>query len=238
MIFKSGLEPQLKIERIDLTSKERVVVGRDPSCDCVVDHPTVTKKHAEFVKQDGKSLHRGLGLNQRDLRQRIKIKRHQLQELDRIVIGPTELKFSGDGLSHAPETKGTRLDIKNLNFQVTDRTTGKPKLLLDDLCLVIKAPGTDWLPGPQRGRQDHLDECHEWLCEADQRPGSVQRAELYQNLDSLKSSIGFVPQEDIMHRQLTVRQCLYYAGKLRLPEDVSDEEVKPPGRGDARHPQG
>jgi ABC-type multidrug transport system ATPase subunit len=28
-----------------------------------------------------------------------------------------------------------------------------------------------------------------------------------------------------MHRQLTVRQCLYYAGRLRLPDDTSDEEI-------------
>ena len=49
--------------------------------------------------------------------------------------------------------------------------------------------------------------------------------DLYQNLDAMKSTIGFVPQEDIMHRQLSVRHCLYYAAKLRLSDDISDDEI-------------
>ena len=49
--------------------------------------------------------------------------------------------------------------------------------------------------------------------------------DLYQNLDAMKSTIGYVPQEDIMHRQLTVRHCLYYAAKLRLSDDISDDEI-------------
>jgi ABC-type multidrug transport system ATPase subunit len=49
--------------------------------------------------------------------------------------------------------------------------------------------------------------------------------DLYRNLEALKSTIGYVPQEDIMHRQLSVRRCLFYAAKLRLPEDVSEEEI-------------
>ena len=49
--------------------------------------------------------------------------------------------------------------------------------------------------------------------------------DLYQNLNALKSTIGFVPQEDIMHRQLPVRRCLYYAAKLRLSDDISEDEI-------------
>jgi len=225
LIFKLGLEPQLKIERIDLTTKERVVVGRDPSCDCVIDHPTVSKKHAEFIKQDDKVFIVDLGSTNGTFVNGIKIKRHQLQELDRIVIGPTELKFSGASLSHTPETKGTRLDVKNLNFQVTDRTTGKPKLLLDDLCLVIKPRELIGFLGPSGAGKTTLMNAMNGFVKPTNGQVWYNGVELYQNLDSLKSSIGFVPQEDIMHRQLTVRQCLYYAGKLRLPEDVSDEEV-------------
>ena len=68
----------------------------------------------------------------------IRVKRHELQELDRVVIGPSELHFQGGTLTHVPGGRVMRLDSVHLNFQVTDRNTGQPKLLLDDLSLVVK----------------------------------------------------------------------------------------------------
>src|SRR6202011_4588278 len=40
----------------------------------------------------------------------------------------------------------------------------------------------------------------------------------------LRSRIGMVPQDDVVHRQLTVNQALSYAAELRLPPDTSKEE--------------
>jgi ABC-type multidrug transport system ATPase subunit len=37
--------------------------------------------------------------------------------------------------------------------------------------------------------------------------------------------MGYVPQEDVMHRDLTVYEVLYYAAKMRLPGDLPDEKV-------------
>src|SRR5262249_23130316 len=38
---------------------------------------------------------------------------------------------------------------------------------------------------------------------------------------SLRSRIGMVPQDDVVHGQLTVRQALMYAAELRLPPDTT-----------------
>jgi ABC transport system ATP-binding/permease protein len=40
----------------------------------------------------------------------------------------------------------------------------------------------------------------------------------------MRSRIGMVPQDDVVHRQLTVNQALGYAAELRLPPDTSKEE--------------
>ncbi|HDQ99243.1 MAG TPA: ATP-binding cassette domain-containing protein, partial [candidate division WOR-3 bacterium] len=50
--------------------------------------------------------------------------------------------------------------------------------------------------------------------------------DLYANYDALRGNVGYVPQDDIIHRSLTVEQSLYYTAKLRLPEDTSDAEVR------------
>ena len=41
----------------------------------------------------------------------------------------------------------------------------------------------------------------------------------------LRHHIGYVPQDDIIHRELTVEQALTYAARLRLPADSSSEEL-------------
>jgi ABC-type multidrug transport system ATPase subunit len=112
-----------------------------------------------------------------------------------------------------------------LNFQVTDRNTGQPKLLLDDLCLVVKPKELIGLLGPSGAGKTTLMNALNGFVKPTSGKVLYNGVDLYQNLDAMKSTIGYVPQEDIMHRQLTVRHCLYYAAKLRLSDDISDDEI-------------
>lgn len=45
------------------------------------------------------------------------------------------------------------------------------------------------------------------------------------NFNGLKRSIGYVPQDDIVHKELTVYKTLFFAAKLRLASDVSNDEI-------------
>jgi ABC-type multidrug transport system ATPase subunit len=45
----------------------------------------------------------------------------------------------------------------------------------------------------------------------------VDGVNLYKNYNSFKSRIGYVPQDDIVHLELTVLEALNYAAQLRLP---------------------
>jgi len=224
LIFRTGLEPQLKIEKIEL-NKDRIRIGRDPSNDFAINHPVVSKYHAEIVKENGKYFVIDLGSTNGTFVNGIKVKRHELNELDRIVIGPSELHFSGESLSHAPETHVVRLDVQGISFAVTERTTGQPKLLLDDISLVVKPRELIGLLGPSGAGKSTLMNALNGFARPTAGRVLYNNADLYQNLDSLKSAIGFVPQEDIVHKQLSVRRCFYYAAKLRLPEDLSEEEI-------------
>jgi len=48
--------------------------------------------------------------------------------------------------------------------------------------------------------------------------------DLHSNYAALRSRIGFVPQDNVVHGQLTVRQALGYAAELRLPKDTTKAE--------------
>lgn len=45
------------------------------------------------------------------------------------------------------------------------------------------------------------------------------------NIEEHKAIIGFVPQEDIVYPDLTVRENLLYSGRLQLPAGTSEEEI-------------
>ena len=69
------------------------------------------------------------------------------------------------------------------------------------------------------------------------RRGVVEYAgrDLYAEYDELRQRIGLVPQDDILHPQLTVRTALAYAARLRFPTDVSPRRPGPTDRrGDRR----
>ena len=47
----------------------------------------------------------------------------------------------------------------------------------------------------------------------------------YENMNTYKGVIGYVPQRDIMHDDLTVAQGLRYTAMLRMRADVSEKEL-------------
>jgi ABC-type multidrug transport system ATPase subunit len=53
----------------------------------------------------------------------------------------------------------------------------------------------------------------------------VNGADLYQSYAAFRGNIGYVPQDDIIHSQLTVWEALYYTARLRLPSDTSHKEI-------------
>jgi len=52
----------------------------------------------------------------------------------------------------------------------------------------------------------------------------IKGIHVYKNYDSIRNHIGYVPQRDIIHMELTVYQALDYAAKLRMPMDTTPAE--------------
>ena len=43
---------------------------------------------------------------------------------------------------------------------------------------------------------------------------------MVEHFQMLKNMIGFVPQQDIIYENLTLKKMLYYAAKIRMPKDT------------------
>ena len=55
------------------------------------------------------------------------------------------------------------------------------------------------------------------------RDSAFEGHDIHGEYASLRSRIGMVPQDDVVHRQLTVDQALGYAAELRLPPDTTKQ---------------
>ena len=52
----------------------------------------------------------------------------------------------------------------------------------------------------------------------------INGIDLYENFDYLKKLVGYVPQQDIVYDNLSLYDMLLYTSKLRLPQDISEQE--------------
>lgn len=48
----------------------------------------------------------------------------------------------------------------------------------------------------------------------------------YRHLSEFSDQIGYVPQDDIIHKDLSVKRALYYAARLRLPEGYTRKQIR------------
>ena len=61
--------------------------------------------------------------------------------------------------------------------------------------------------------------------------------DLHRAFDALKSRLGYVPQDDIVHRELTVEESLDYTARLRLPAGHARRGARQARRRRAGHPR-
>jgi ABC-type multidrug transport system ATPase subunit len=96
---------------------------------------------------------------------------------------------------------------------------------LDDVAFTIRPNEFVGLLGPSGAGKSTLMDALNGMRRATTGTVLINDLDLYQHLDVLKQSIGYVPQDDIIHRELTVYRTLYYVAKLRLAADVTADEI-------------
>src|SRR5205814_8762438 len=152
--------------------------------------------------------------------------RRGVQLSDVIQIGPFVLQAdAAQGVAVYDTRSKTRIDCINIAKVVKNRSGGGSIKLLDDVGLTIQPNEFVGLLGPSGAGKSTLMDSLNGMRPATSGYVLINNLDLYRHLDSLKQSIGYVPQDDIIHRELTVYRTLYYVAKLRLSRDVSSKEI-------------
>jgi ABC-type multidrug transport system ATPase subunit len=105
-------------------------------------------------------------------------------------------------------------------------TTKAGDLLLDDVSLSVAAGTLVAVVGPSAPAKSALLGAVTGLQQASSGHVTWNGRDLYAEYAHMRFLVGLVPQEDILHRHLTVRRALHFAAQLRLPPDTSASELE------------
>ena len=206
-------------------AKGKVAVGRAADNDIQLDALQISNHHARFINtaqgiivQDAGSTN-GIFLNGTRVAGWC-----QLDSDDVVQIGPFVLTADlVKGVSVFDTRSQTQLDALGITHIVSVR--GEQIKLLDDISLSIAPNEFVGLLGPSGAGKSLLMNALIGMHKPDSGRVLINNLDLYHHLPFLKQAIGHVPQDDIIHRELTVYQTLFYVARLRLSRDVNSSEI-------------
>ena len=205
-----------------LAQFSQALIGRDPNSQLHLNHPTVSWQHAEIVRRNG-----GFSIRDLDSSNGTFVNGRRVSEWlalgvgDVIQIGPFKLVYDSQvqGLTTVM-SRGHRLDAIGLGMQVTSG-----RMILNEISLSVQAGEFAALVGGSGAGKSTLLKAMNGYNPATHGEMLIDEKDLYANLDAYRMLMGYVPQDDIIHRVLPVRLALWYAAKLRLP-DASAGEIE------------
>ncbi len=216
-----------------------ISIGRTPDNQIVVNHPQVSSRHAVLHNQGGQLALEDRGsANGTFVRgQRIRPgDRVPVQNGEKVFIGPMPLmiQVGGQKLNVVVEDQQAswagrplyEIEAWDLFLEVPDRDdVGKMKVLLDHVSFKACPGDMIALMGPSgAGKTTLLLTLNGYLPPTSGQV-RINGEDLYTVYDALRGSIGYVPQDDLVHPELTVFEAVKYSARFRLPNDYSEEEI-------------
>ncbi|WP_330295016.1 ABC transporter ATP-binding protein/permease [Streptomyces sp. NBC_00503] len=206
---------------LPLAARAAVRIGRAPENDLVIDDLVVSRRHAELrALADGTYEIADLGSHNGTYLNGARVDHAAIGEGDIVGIGHSAFLLVGDQLQEYVDTGEVSLDVQGLGVAVDN---GR-KTLLDQVSFPVGAKCLLAVVGPSGAGKSTLLGALTGLRPADRGTVLYDGRDLYRDYAELRSRIGLVPQDDILHAQLTVRRALTYAAELRFPQDTAKAE--------------
>jgi ABC-type multidrug transport system ATPase subunit/pSer/pThr/pTyr-binding forkhead associated (FHA) protein len=211
------LPPMHPIKLVDA----EVTIGRVTGNTVVLPHPQVSAHHARLVREGGS--YRIFDQNSTNhIYVNAQLVTNALLKMgDEIRIGPYKLIFESTQLTQYDESNYIRIDALNLKKYGNNHVT-----LLNNISLSIAPRKFVAVVGGSGAGKSMLLNALSGLRPAQDGKVLYNGQDYYRNLAAFNTQLGYVPQDDIVHRDLTLERALFYAARMRLPNDFTEEQIQ------------
>ncbi len=198
-----------------------ITLGRAPDNAVVLNHPQVSSHHARLEQ-----VPNGYRILDQNSTNHVYVNGQRITQQvlipgDEVHIGPFKLTYTGTQLTQQDESDGVRIDAASLQ-----KKGNKGVVLLNDISLVIPPRKFVALVGGSGAGKSTLMDALNGLRPAQQGVVFYNGKDYYRHLAAFSTQLGYVPQDDIIHRDLSVEHALYYAARLRLPGDFTEKQIR------------
>ena len=202
-----------------LRSASCITVGRRPDNDVVIDDLLVSRRHAELRRTSVGWEIVDLASGNGTFVNGVRVAQAPIGPDDVIGVGRGLLQLRGDRLVAAVDAGDNAFDVRDISV-----TTGKGDTLLHGISFALSSRTLLAVIGPSGAGKSTL--LHALVGSRPADTGDVRYADrsVYAEYDELRHRIALVPQDDVLHSQLTVAAALGYAARLRFPADTSEDD--------------
>ncbi len=203
-------------------NKKRLTMGRASGNDIVLAHPAISRTHAAIEPADGGyELVNISGRNGTLLNGKLLEGRALLKECDIIQILAFQMIYMQGCIFYKTSSDGISLTVEHLGKVVGGK---KKKELLHDVNLQIESNEFVAIIGGSGAGKTTLMNAISGFDRKISGKVFCNGLDLLSNFKYMKAVIGYVPQEDIIYQNLTLRRMLEYTAKLKMPDDVTRQE--------------
>ena len=217
------LRPSVDIRptsRMPLPAKAALRIGRIPDNNLVLPDLDVSRHHAELRASPTGNYeivdlgsHNGTYVNGRRVSSAV------IGEDDIVSIGRSTFRLAGGELRQFVDDGEVTFSAQDLVVKV-----GGGKVLLHHVTFPIPEKSLVGVIGPSGAGKSTLLGALTGMRPADTGTVLYDNRDLYRNYAELRYRIGLVPQESVLHTQLTARRALQYSAELRFPADTGAHE--------------
>ena len=148
-----------------------------------------------------------------------RFEKHDLVIGDQLQMGPFFFRFDGRALVRTLGRAGVEIEARHIREAIG------PVTILDDVSLHVERGQFVVILGPSGSGKSSLIDTLTGLRPADRGVIRYDGVDFYKEYDRLRPLLGYVPQADIVHPELSATEALFFSAKLRLPVGTPDQEI-------------